>query len=427
MASSTFAQVRGRMVRQLREAAGLTQEQLATAAGYRGGGRVAVAKVEQGRAEPTADRLAGICEALHISLADLDQRVAAELVEEPRLRGGGRVQEAVLRGVAGAEAAENVRRQRVLAEETEYLQRETQARFEVAMVASDDARDRLVVPFLELASRVHGIPTPVEESRPGGLDLDLAAQVRVSVQDIGEITVGTLGGFKVMPTVHRVGVAGAEAVYAAVGAYATASTGAAIAGLSGAAKQNATLAWLGGGALASGGRGVAGGKSMLTGIVAVPLLLATGGVLVYKTMQFRSRAKDDAVRLTQAERALEARRIELARAWKWADEQADVLTALATDGAELMPEIRRRIESDVNVEWASLDQPAQRSLERALELVSAVLAINALSIWSMVSTIAAEPAPGVEDTNAAWIAAVLQHGRDLTRRSPGSAAQTGDT
>jgi len=416
MTSPTFAETRGRTIRRLREAAGLTQEQLADKAGYRGGGRVALAKVEQGRAEPTAERLAGICETLEISLADLDQRAAAELVESPK-RGGGRVPEAVLRAVVGPEAADNVRRQRVLAEETEYLQRETQSRLEAATVASDDAHDRLVVPFLEVASRVPGLPAPVDQPRPVGLDLDLGALVRVSVQEIGDIAVSALGVFKVAHSAHQTGVAGADAVYAAVGAYAKASTGVVIAGLSGAAKQNATLAWLGGGALAAGGRGMAGGRSVLTGIVAVPLLLATGGVLVFKTMQFRSRAKDDAVRLAGAERALDALRLDLAQAWKWAGEQADVLTALAAEGAELMTEIHHRIPADVDVEWASLDEPVQRSLQSALDLVSAVLAIDALSIWSMRSTTAAEPAPGVEDTNAAWIAAVLQHGRDLNRRS----------
>lgn len=46
----------------------------------------------------------------------------------------------------------------------------------------------------------------------------------------------------------------------------TASTGTAISSLSGAAAQSATLAWWGGGSLASGGLGMAGGAAALTGI-----------------------------------------------------------------------------------------------------------------------------------------------------------------
>lgn len=61
--------------------------------------------------------------------------------------------------------------------------------------------------------------------------------------------------------------------YGAVGYLATASTGAAISGLSGAAATNATLAWLGGGTLASGGLGIAGGTAVLGGLVVAPALL----------------------------------------------------------------------------------------------------------------------------------------------------------
>jgi membrane protein implicated in regulation of membrane protease activity len=60
--------------------------------------------------------------------------------------------------------------------------------------------------------------------------------------------------------------------WALVGALGSASTGAAISGLSGVAATNATLAWFGGGALAAGGAGVSGGMAMLGGIVAVPLV-----------------------------------------------------------------------------------------------------------------------------------------------------------
>lgn len=73
--------------------------------------------------------------------------------------------------------------------------------------------------------------------------------------------------------------------YGGVMALGTASTGTAIAGLSGAAATNATLAWLGGGAIAAGGGGVALGTAVLGGIVAGPALLVAGGI-------FKSKAKE---------------------------------------------------------------------------------------------------------------------------------------
>lgn len=64
----------------------------------------------------------------------------------------------------------------------------------------------------------------------------------------------------------------------------TATTGTALTSLTGVAATNATLAWLGGGALSAGGLGMAGGMAVLGGIVAGPAL-AIGGAI------FASQAK----------------------------------------------------------------------------------------------------------------------------------------
>lgn len=61
----------------------------------------------------------------------------------------------------------------------------------------------------------------------------------------------------------------------------TATGTTALASLSGAAATNATLAWLGGGALSVGGLGMAGGTVVLGGLVAGPAL-AVGGLLMAK-------------------------------------------------------------------------------------------------------------------------------------------------
>ncbi|WP_047976353.1 hypothetical protein [Muribacter muris] len=70
-------------------------------------------------------------------------------------------------------------------------------------------------------------------------------------------------------------IAGGVAAYAAYGgtmALATASTGTAISSLAGAAATKATLASLGGGSLAAGGFGIAGGTALLGGVVAAPII-----------------------------------------------------------------------------------------------------------------------------------------------------------
>lgn len=65
--------------------------------------------------------------------------------------------------------------------------------------------------------------------------------------------------------------------------FASASTGTAIASLSGAAATNATLAWFGGGALSAGGLGMAGGTMVLGGIVAGPVLAVAGHIMAAKS------------------------------------------------------------------------------------------------------------------------------------------------
>lgn len=88
---------------------------------------------------------------------------------------------------------------------------------------------------------------------------------------LGGAAVGTAGGF-----------AAAGATTAAVMALGTASTGTAIASLSGVAATNATLAALGGGAIAAGGGGMALGSAVL-GAATLGVGLLVGGVIFNAT------------------------------------------------------------------------------------------------------------------------------------------------
>lgn len=97
------------------------------------------------------------------------------------------------------------------------------------------------------------------------------------------------------------GVAGGATggALAAFGAYngamlfGTASTGTAISTLSGAAATNATLAWLGGGSLAAGGAGMAGGMIALTTVAAGPAMLIAGWYMGAKASKNLDDAKSN--------------------------------------------------------------------------------------------------------------------------------------
>ena len=73
----------------------------------------------------------------------------------------------------------------------------------------------------------------------------------------------------------------------------SASTGTAIGSLSGAAATNATMAWLGGGTLASGGMGIAGGVVVLGVMVAAPAFLVLGLVMGSKAEKKLNDAKSN--------------------------------------------------------------------------------------------------------------------------------------
>ena len=89
--------------------------------------------------------------------------------------------------------------------------------------------------------------------------------------------------------------------YSLVGAFGTAGTGTAIAGLSGVAASNATLAALGGGTLAAGGLGIAGGTAILGGIVAGPALAVLGFAMSSKANENLENARSNRA---QAEKAV---------------------------------------------------------------------------------------------------------------------------
>ncbi len=103
----------------------------------------------------------------------------------------------------------------------------------------------------------------------------------------GSLAAGAIGGV-------AGGAITALGAYSAAGALASASTGTAISTLSGIAAQNATLAFFGGGSLAAGGMGVAGGTMILSGFVAGPALLVLGSVVGAKAAKNLDNAKANA-------------------------------------------------------------------------------------------------------------------------------------
>lgn len=120
------------------------------------------------------------------------------------------------------------------------------------------------------------------------------------LKELGNFAVQVAGG-------ATAGVAGgaltAIGAYGAAQTFAAASTGTAIASLSGAAATNATLAFFGGGSVAAGGLGMAGGVMVLGGLVAGPALLVMGLITGAKSQEKLDQAL---INKAQAEEIMEA-------------------------------------------------------------------------------------------------------------------------
>ena len=113
-------------------------------------------------------------------------------------------------------------------------------------------------------------------------DLHIDQNTFTELKELGNFALEVAGGASAGAVGGALTAIGA---YGAATTFASASTGTAISTLSGIAAQNATLAFFGGGSLASGGLGMAGGMMVLGGLVAGPALMVMGLITSAKTQE----------------------------------------------------------------------------------------------------------------------------------------------
>lgn len=175
---------------------------------------------------------------------------------------------------AGSEAARAKSRYEAELEETEAAVEATNAVVQ-ANGEQQEASLRLVVHRMAEFLRRHH--QTVAERASDLLDGVVVDQQLLDKFCGGRISLDGLAGQ--IASTALAGAATYSGVPLAVTAYGSASTGTAIAGLSGAAAQNATLAWLGGGSIAAGGGGMALGAMALNFVTIGPAMLVGGFVL----------------------------------------------------------------------------------------------------------------------------------------------------
>ncbi len=158
----------------------------------------------------------------------------------------------------------------------ESMRSKTQSRMKSLGKTKFEIYRNSIVPFFETFSQIKSVnfndDTLLDEFQLPRVSRDEMLEMEESAFEIKQVVSGGLSA------IGSGGLAGLAA-YGGVGTFGAASTGTAIGGLSGAAATNATLAWLGGGSLATGGFGMAGGMAVLGGVVAGPVL-AVGGMML---------------------------------------------------------------------------------------------------------------------------------------------------
>jgi transmembrane protein len=203
-------------------------------------------------------------------------------------------------GVAGAiDAKETLKQAKLIVEEGKECVKESEQKVESSKRNTNIRIEELgkekisimagnIKSFVDIFSKLKNVnfkdSVGMEELRNFTPDSSSIKELRLAsisaAQIIGGATTGLTGG----------GIT-ALGAYGAVSTLATASTGTAIGTLSGVAATNATLAWFGGGSIASGGLGMAAGTAVLGGIVLGPALLVSGIIASSKADEELSKAK----------------------------------------------------------------------------------------------------------------------------------------
>jgi hypothetical protein len=214
-------------------------------------------------------------------------------------------------------------------------------RHERAVAATERARDQTAavarsydeVKLRVVRDTIGSFLALLEKLRQKGrLDgVDLFDRIEVSPSEVRDyeiahlVATGTVGG---AAKAVAAGAAASQGATMLVTTYASASTGTAIVGLSGAAAQNATLAWLGGGSLASGGWGMAGGGMVLGGLAIGPAIMVGGCALSSVGTKAYTAAVDYQRQVNNAAQTLQTARSVMKRVQKRFRELSRVLDAL---------------------------------------------------------------------------------------------------
>ncbi|MDR6413477.1 helix-turn-helix transcriptional regulator [Pseudarthrobacter sulfonivorans] len=182
-------QVLGQVVRELRIAKKLTQDELGTKAGYRSGAGVSISRLENGQLRPGAERLDGVAEALGLTREELETRVSRQTVEN------------VEAATADATATESRSpegskdRYRRIEQEIDARKRDITDLSRVFNEARDRALDDFFGKFTEIAGRIEGARQPDPTQLHGKDPIDVIdSKVQVATDGVPQPPASSTSG-----------------------------------------------------------------------------------------------------------------------------------------------------------------------------------------------------------------------------------------
>lgn len=360
----------------------MTQAELGERAGYGAGAGVSISRIENGTTRPTATRLAGIATALRATPAQLEAEAASRADGDSDGAGSGRPTNEKIR-------ARIQRIQREIQHRTSTIERLGSDLDR----AHDLARSQFLDPFAIAAQRLidispPGAATTEGDEREDETESEHQAAARIQLTRVG-VAHALSGGAVGAAAGTAVGGAAAYGTFTAALYFGTASTGAAISGLSGAAASNAALALLGGGTLASGGAGIAGGTLLLTGLVAGPAAIL--GILGAGFAIRRSRKQQEQLSadLDAIEADMDASKRNFDALTDLLPRAAEVFDDIAKIGGLALERWEARLPSGTS-HWHDLSRELQDRYATLVGVAGAQLAVATIDLQALTSALGDE-------------------------------------
>lgn len=208
--------------------------------------------------------------------------------------------------------------------------------------------------------------------------------------------------------------------------FGTASTGTAIAALSGAAKTNATLAWFGGGAKAAGGLGMAAGKVVLAGVVVAPIIAVAAAITSAKSKEKLAEAKNINAEAKNAASKIDVMTTGMAGIAKMSDNYSSFIKKLNKKFAPFLVELERMKKAhptdiDGKIDFSSLSLVEQKTLHVSWLMAQVYYHVLSTPILNAKGEVSVEATDALEASVKG-----LQQIRKDTYRMTGDEAVVGD-